>query len=722
MKFLIPVSVVVLFSTSWANAQFFDKSIDAVRTDTPPVIDGILDDEAWKSASRISDLHQISPDEYGEPSELTEYWILYDSENLYISARLHYSDMGMLTANDMTPQQRVFRDDRIVIMLDPFMSRRNGYLFESNAHGVQGDALLENNTQRINEWSGVFDAETTQDENGWSVEFRIPFSTVSFDAQNEDWGFNVFRDLKRTAERLAWSSQGRQDLTEAPGAGGTLKGLKGLKQGRGVDVVPSFSLKSQKDFLLNTDDSSFEPSLDVTYRITPSLTGKLTLNTDFSATEVDDRQVNLTRFSLFFPEKRDFFLQDAGIFEFAKISGNGRPFFSRTIGLSSDGDPLNLNAGGKVTGRVGIWNLGFLGVQQESSPLLGRRNLFVGRAVANIMEESSVGVIFTDGDPQNDRSAGTLGLDFRYRNSRFMGDKIFQGEAWYQETDNGAIAGSGDMALTQDTEAWGVRAQLPNDRHYFDSWFYHFGENFDPAMGFANRTGIENKFATYRHRYRPENSYWESHDWQLSFRRIDSTVNNEKSYATQLTPWSARTAKSDQVHFSINRERELLNEGFDLFDRLEIPAGDYEFTRYRMRLDSAFYRPFQVELEVETGDFFNGTRDTVGVELKWRPSPRFNAAIDYRANKVRMPDGKFTARVMSFKSQFAFNSEWSFVPLLQFDNVSEEFGINLRVRYHPSRGSDMYIVWSRNMLRDLDDRFNSVFQESVVKATYIFRF
>ncbi len=711
----------MLFS-SVAHGQFFNKSIDAIKTDIPPVIDGFLDDEVWKNASVIKTLHQVSPQEYGEPTEQTEFWILYDAENLYVAARVHYSDMRMLTANHMTPQQRVYRDDRIVIMLDPFMSRRNGYLFESNAHGVQGDALLENNSQRINEWTGVFDAETSQDEGGWSVEFKIPFSTVSFDPQNEDWGFNVFRDLKRTSERLAWSSQGRQQLLEAPGAGGTLKGLSGLEQGKGIDIVPSVSMKSQKDFVLNQDDSSFEPSLDVTYRITPSLTAKLTLNTDFSATEVDDRQVNLTRFSLFFPEKRDFFLQDAGIFEFAQLSGNGRPFFSRTIGLSSDGDPLNLNAGGKLTGRVGIWNVGFLGVQQESSALLGRRNLFVGRAVANILDESSIGVIFTDGDPQNDRAAQTTGLDFRYRNSSFMGDKIFQGEAWYQETNNKAIPGEPEDSVARDTEAWGLRAQYPNDRHYIDTWVYHFGENFDPAMGFANRTGIENKFATYRFRYRPEKSFWQNHDWQIAVKHIDSTINNEKSYVTQFTPWSARTSLSDEISFTINRERELLEEGFTLFDRIYIPPGDYEFTRYRMRIETAFYRPFQVELEVESGDFFDGTRDTFGIEFGWKPSARFNVSIDYKTNKVQLPGGKFTARVMSLKSQFAFNSEWSFVPLLQFDNISEELAINLRLRYHPSRGSDMYVVWSRNMLRDLDDRFHSTFQESVVKATYIFRF
>jgi hypothetical protein len=717
-KWLLPAVFLPLLT----QAQFFDKAIDAIRADQPPVIDGNLEDEAWKSAAVITDLHQLEPEEYGTPTEPTEYRVLYDAENLYVSARLHYSDIGMLTANIMTPRQRVFRDDRIVIMLDPFMSRRNGYLFESNAHGIQGDALLENNSQRINEWTGVFEVASAIDDEGWSIEFRIPFSTISFDPQREDWGFNVYRDLKRTQERLAWSSQGRQELTEAPGAAGTLRGLKGLKPGLGLDLVPSVSLKTQKDFVTGLDDSSFEPSLDVTYRMTPSLTGKLTLNTDFSATEVDDVQVNLTRFSLFFPEKREFFLQDAGIFEFAKLQGNGRPFFSRTIGLGEDGEPLNLNAGAKLTGRVGDWNVGFLGVQQESSTTLGERDLFVVRAVANVFSESSVGLMVTDGDPQNLRDARTAGLDFRYRNSSFLGSNIFQGELWYQQTDNQPVPGEPASSVGSDNNAWGIHALLPNDHHRFDVSYYRFGKNFDPALGFVNRPGIKDIFFNYRHRNRQEGTAWQFHDQQISIRQIKSTYNSELTERINFVPWSAQTRKSDQFQVFFKREREVLVEGFSLFDLIPVQAGNYEYMRYGAYAETAEYRVLQAEVLAEFGDFLDGTREKLSVELRWKPSARFNFSVDYETNKVELPSGKFTARVMSLKSSIAFNSKWSFIPLFQFDNVSEELGINLRLRYHPMRGSDFYFVWSRSMLRDLEDRFHSTFQESVVKGTYTFRF
>ena len=189
-----------------------------------------------------------------------------------------------------------------------------------------------------------------------------------------------------------------------------------------------------------------------------------------------------------------------------------------------------------------------------------------------------------------------------------------------------------------------------------------------------------------------------------------------------MSPWRGQSRKSDQIQTYIKWERELLVEDFDLFDLIEVPAGDYEYTRYGLRIDSAFYRRVEVELNIETGDFLGGTRDRYGMELSWRTSVRFNVSAEYSTNEVKLPGGEFTARVMSLKSQIAFNSHWSFVPLFQFDNVSEELGINLRLRYHPSRGSDMYLVWSRNMLRDINDRFNSTYQESVVKATYIFRF
>jgi hypothetical protein len=715
---LLPLLAGMLLAVP-ALADEGGKTLPAVFTSTPPVIDGLLDDAAWLDAPLITDFHQVEPEEFGEPSERTEVWVLYDRDNLYVGARLHYSDMARLTANIMTPRQRVWSEDRLYVVLDPFLDRRNGYLFESNAHGIQGDALLENNIKRINEWSGVWQVETRSDKNGWSVEFKIPFATVSFDPQQANWGFNVLRDIKKTQERIAWSSQGRQNVLAAPSAAGVLEGLTGLKQGVGLDLIPSLSLRDFRDHELGRGGTEWDPSLDVTYRLSPSLTAKLTLNTDFSATEADDRQLNLTRFSLFFPEKRNFFLQDAGIFEFGNLRHNGRPFFSRTIGLTDDGEPLNLNAGIKLTGRVKGWNLGFLGVQQESSALLGRRDLLVGRAVFNLFEESSAGFIFTDGDPFHERDARTIGADFRYRNSSFRGDQILQAQIWYQKTDNDVLQGEEHHGAG---DAWGVRLQLPNDRHLVHTGYFRFDRGFDPAMGFVNRNGIGDFLFEYRFRHRPETGYWRHHDHLVFVRRTESTFNRERSHRFEITPWFGANRHSDTIWFYARRDRELLEEPFELFDRIVVPVGDYEFTRYGVQLESAGHRKLKINASLESGDFLDGSRDTFKFGFEWKPRANFNVVASYSSNDVKLPVGAFTARIFSLKSEIAFSNRWSFIPLFQFDNVSEELGVNLRLRWHPRRGSDFFLVWNRNMQRDLNDRFETTFQESVVKVMYTFRF
>jgi len=619
------------------------------------------------------------------------------------------------------PAGRISTDDRFSIVLDPFLDRRNGYYFEINAHAIQADALIENNARLLSDWDGIWQAETEIDEHGWTAEIRIPFSTVAFDPSLDTWGINFFREFRKRQETLAWSSRGRQAFIEAPAFAGTLTGLEGLKQGLGLDIVPSVTLKGEQDLVSGEDHSSFEPSLDLTYRITPSLTGRLTLNTDFSAAGVDGRQINLTRFSLFFPEKREFFLQDAGIFEFASLGGNGRPFFSRTIGLGVDGEPLNLNYGGKVTGRVNGFNLGFLGVQQAASEALGSRNLLVARTTANVLEESSFGVILTEGDPQQARDARTLGVDFRLRTSRFLGDHILTGDAWYQKTDNELPDVSPQEAGGSDDAAWGVRWDYPDDRHRIEGWYYHFGKDFDPAMGFVNRPGIDDFRLFYRLRHRPGGGAFLQIDQEITVRNIESTFSDEKSQNLHLKFLEAESRLSDRYEAYVLRDREVLTEGFDLFGMLYVPPGDYANTRYGVDFTSARHRKWELGFRVEGGGFLDGDRDSWRVRTEWKPSARFNMRAEYIVNEVSQQSGDFTARIMSLSSELAITNRWSLVPLVQFDNVSEEMGINARLRWQPARGRDLYFIWNRNMLRDSENRFHSTRQDTVLKGVFTFR-
>ena len=289
--------------------------------------------------------------------------------------------------------------------------------------------------QHLATWDTVWHADSSYNDQGWATEIAIPFKSISFHPSNQTWGINFSRSIRRRGEEITWISRNR---TYNPSIVGELTGLTGMDQGIGLDIVPTIVMGNKKDFKSTSDQSSSEPSLDLFYKITPSLNGSLTFNTDFSSTDVDTRQVNLTRFNLFFPEKRTFFLQDTDIFEFGRIGSNtnnkaidgqanrenGRPFFSRKIGLNSSGQPIDINQGGKLSGRIGRWSIGALAINQDSYSTIESSNLFVGRASASILEESSIGLIATSGDPISNIGNSLVGFDFRYLNSRLPNGKI----------------------------------------------------------------------------------------------------------------------------------------------------------------------------------------------------------------------------------------------------------------------------------------------------------
>ena len=408
-----------------------------VRATTAPVIDGKLDDAVWSTAARIEDLHEIQPTEYAPPSERTIIYILYDDDALYIGAKMYDSEPDKITARIMRQGEQVFGDDWISVNIDPFHDRRSGYRFFTNPNGLRQEGIFQNVTDTEWEWQGIWYAAAATDEEGWTAEMAIPYKTISFDPNSDTWGINFRRAIARRDERIGWVSRNRNT---DPSTSGIAVGFEGLKQGMGLDIVPSVAVTERKDFALATNDSDLEPSLDVFYKLTPSLTSALTINTDFSATEVDD-QVNLTRFGLFFPEKRDFFLQDADIFEFGSLDQNGRPFFSRSIGLSSSGEPVDLDVGGKLTGRIGRFNLGALAVRQDRFQGVAADNAVVARISANILSESAIGFIATEGDPGSNLGNSLTGIDFNYRNTRLPGGRSIETSAWMQQSTTEGLDG-----------------------------------------------------------------------------------------------------------------------------------------------------------------------------------------------------------------------------------------------------------------------------------------
>lgn len=705
-----------------------EKFLRVVRTETRPVIDGRLDEEIWRTADVVDDFYEVRPIEFDAPSQRTQVFVLYDQDYLYVAAKLWDEQSEDVTARILRQGSNIETDDYFGVILDPFHNQRGGYLFQVNPNGVRAEAIYENTTQTQANWEGIWEASASVVEDGWVAEMAIPYKTLSFDPSTEAWGINFMRRLARNNETIGWLSRTQ---AQNPGVAGVANGFYGLEQGRGLDIVPSVSARTSKEFAPNLTNDNSEPSLDIFYKFTPAVTGVLTLNTDFSATEVDDRQVNLTRFSLFFPEKRDFFLQDADIFEFGGIGGgnnlriatqNGRPFFSRRIGLSASREPVDLDVGAKLTGRVGDWNLGALSVQQDKFGDIDATNLFVGRAVRNVLEQSRVGFIMTDGDPQSNGDNSLAGFDFRYLNSRLRSGRTIDGDAWYQRSRTPGLEGA--------DSAYGLGFQLRAPRGFSGNAIYtEIQSNFNPALGFVNRPGIREVSGGIGYLLRPQDSFIRG----INF--TTATIRSERLSDGSLQSESLRyqvgimNQKGDRVILSCRQQKEGIVTPFTLLrtrapnSNVVIQPGSYEFNSCRGQLGGGSQRKLSGNISYEAGDFYGGERVSTRPDISWRPSARFALNLAYQVNEIEVPEGAFTTRLTQLTTEVVFSSTLSWVNLIQWDNGSDILGINSRLHWTPQAGRNLYLVLNRS-LQDLDENgtFRSLVADLTAKASYTFRF
>lgn len=687
------------------------KSFAISRASTAPIIDGKLNDEVWRNATTVDDFHQTVPTDGGQPTEVTIVRVTYDDEYLYIAADLRDSDPDQIRAKQMIQGKMFFSDDRFWVTLDSFNTKRNDYFFQVNANGIRREALRENNARFIEEWSAIWHAESAVHENGWATEIAIPFKSISFAPESDTWGINFGRGIVRKQEYNMWSSHERQDW---PAYGGEVQGFDEIEQGLGLDVMPAVNISQQRDLTDGSKDSGFDPSLDVRYRITPSLTATLTLNTDFSTAEVDDQQIALDRFSLFFPEKRDFFLQDAGIFEFGNIDTNGRPFFSRRIGLSDNGEEVGIDGGIKLTGRIGDFNIGTLAIRQEAWEDVESKDLFVARGSYNVLDESAVGFIMTHGDPTSNESNSVVGVDFLYRNSDGPFGEILTGQFWAQKSDSSDLAG--------DDQAFGARLEIPSDKLMAYVAGQYIEDNFRPALGFVNRTGIRRLDAGLRYRTRPDQGRWRAINNRIDYTLVTDMEGDTLSEKTRIRPVTFYSHTDDFILLEWESNTENVLDSFDLFDRLNVPAGIYEFDRYRAEIATGRQRPLRVILSVQDGGFFGGDRLEKFVEFEWRQSAHFFLGASFTENIVDLPSGSFTSHLASLRSDIAFNAKWSWSNVVQYDNSAERIGFNSRLRFMPEAGREMLMVLNHGADVDPLNHLTSTESNLNLKVTYTFRY
>jgi hypothetical protein len=715
-------------------------SVRIVRTTTAPVIDGKLDEAIWKTAALVDNLHQTSPIEYATPEERTEIYLMYDDDALYIGAFLHDPEPDKITANNLRQADNVGQDDRFYVTLDPFNSRTRGYFFGVNPNGVRADGLYQNVTDFYGAWDSIFYASAGRFEGGWIAEMAIPFKSISFDPSTDTWGLNFSRGVVRKNENIAWVSRNR---AYNPAVSGLMTGFESLDP-HGLDVAPSASLRETRIAGGGTS-SEFEPSLDLVYKITPELNGSLTFNTDFSATEVDDRQVNLTRFGLFFPEKRDFFLREADIFEFGRIGAqqdnisvgqpsreNGRPFFSRRIGLSASGQIVDLDYGAKVSGRVGNWDIGALSIRQDEYELLnpqpggalryGPETLSVARGRTRVLGESTVGFIATSGDPRTDVDNSLVGADFQYRNTRLPGGRSLEAEAWLQQSDTAGRDG--------DDGAFGLGLRVPSSNRFRGGvGLKQLEANYNPALGFVDRIGVDvaSFDVGYTHRP-PRGAYIQSLFISMDGERVEQIGGRLQTQTMTVRPFLLTNRTGDTLMMVYRDQWDNLPADFAISQLIPpIPRDDYRFDDLGMRLQLSNHRKLAGNLMYVSGDFYGGTRVNVNGDVTWRPTSHFRTLVGYNYNEIELPQGNFETRLVRLGFDVVFSSTLSLVNLVQYDNVSHTAGVNVRLHWIPEPGRELYFVINQGLEDALEPNligreFRTLQTDATVKMNYTFRF
>lgn len=697
----------------------------AVLVDVGPTIDGKLDDAVWAEAEVVTDLTQVEPVFCAPGSFRTEIRILTDGETLFVSMRAYDPEPDQIVANRMARTELFFYDDGFNILLDTFHDRQNGYFFQVNPNGGRRDGTFARDSFEEN-WDGIWYAEARIDAQGWTAEVALPFKTLAFRPGSDVWGFNLSRRIRRVNQEVRWADPSLQRQGINMSRAGTLHGMSVARQGIGLDVVPTFSIGGIHDE--QNEDSTraaplyddhgelrLEPSFDAFYRVLPSLTASVTANTDFAQTEIDDARVNLSRFALFFPEKREFFLRDTGIFQFADLTAeNGIPFFSRRIGLfnqkvgnrrAEELSGVRLLGGGRVTGRVGRFNLGFIDLQQDANNGLGGENLAIARVSANILEESNIGVLVTHGDPNSREENLLAGADLNFRSSQLIPNRFVTGTLWVQQDF------SGDDYEDR-SSAWGGTLSYPNDRVNWKLRFKDIQNGFDPALGFVNRSDIRVYEADYRYRFRFQRRPIRTLDLI-----VDSSITTDRTdHIESVSIFATPFRLTSQVDDSLEVQYVFLYEDtafpFYIAEHLGIPPGEYAQSSGILKLKTSQHRVVRFEFQTGIGQFYDGFGVRAAPLIEWRPNKYLLFSLEYDDRLFlgletcqgfvgavcdRQPAGdlrnrEFHIRLARVRVQVAFTPNIAWSTVVQYDNLSDEIEFQSRVRWIIEPGREFFLV------------------------------
>jgi hypothetical protein len=672
------------------------RAVTARHSQGPIHLDGRLDEAAWNNAGVIANLVQQSP-RPGEPTPYkTVVRVLIVKDTLYFGFECADPEPDKIAIHTMARDGFTLGDDTVSIVLDTYGDRRTGYLFQVNAGGARADGLIYDPEHPSYDWDGIWDARTAWSSDGWSAEVQIPAKTLNFRQGLKSWGLNLERSVARERITLRWASPTLDSFLVDLSRAGTLGGLADLKQGRGLEFSPYLIGKMTDDFAPEGRAWHGTGGGDFTWRITPQLAAVATANTDFAETEVDTRQINLTRFPLFFPEKRAFFLEGANQFEFGSGLGDSFiPFFSRRVGLL-EGQQIPINAGLKLNGRAGRWNLGILDVQTRETGSVPGTNLFAGRISYDLTSKFRVGTIFTRGDPAGLRENTLAGFDAVWRTSTFRGNKNLLLAGW-------TAFSAGEIPEGR-RSGWGFRVDYPNDLLDCNQGLVDFGEALDPALGFLPRPGTRQYEGGCSLKPRPSKNgafgWIRQYSLGTHYTRVDNLQGTNESWSLQTSPVSVELESGEQFEFTWEPQYELLPGPFEIATGVVIPPAPYRFDRWQLTFETSHHRRWRFETENAVGAFYSGHLAQWLNRINWTsPKGAWQLGLETQNNFGRLREGNFVQRLWQLQFAHAWGPNIVLTSFVQYDTDSQNVGTNTRLRWTFKPGKDLFVVWNRGWQR-----------------------
>jgi hypothetical protein len=706
-------------------------------------IDGILSEPEWQSTKDAIGLTQVEPRQGEPPTEATKAWIAFSTDALYIAVRCEDHNPKQIVAKEMRRDADIWDNDNIEIVLDTYHDHRNAYFFSTNAAGALVDGRITENQMAALEWDGIWNVRTQVDESGWTAEFEIPFKTIGFNPRISEWGFNLSRFLARGRETSRWASPSLDTRIFQVVKAGNIVGIENPSQGVGLDIKPYGIGGFSRDIARQDQvQAEFDGGGDIFYRITANLVSSTTINTDFAETEADTRQVNLTRFQLFYPEKRSFFLEDAGIFEFAKVDSQGPPdlnrggdllpFFSRRIGLVANDQgyvyEVPLWVGQKLTGKMGRFDVGLMDVQTgdfyepNSSVRPGLRvaskNLSVGRVKANFLSQSYVGAMFTNGDPTGTTSNQMGGVDLKLATSNFL-----------DRQKNLSVTVFGTRTRTANLKdhdtAYGGIISYPNDLLEIQYKWMKIGENYNPALGFVPRKGV--RISSFTGEVSPRPDFGSIRQMAFEFGYDDYYRMDKGAWETKemrVNPLRLEFNGGDFLGYEWRWNKEQLFEPWliNVSNGIVLPAGKYDFNSHNFFFMSSQSRTFSVQSDFGTGSFYSGTRHGYRGEFAWRKDRHLTTSISWMQNWIRLDEGDFNTTLLVYRLDYSFTPFISLSNLVQYDTDTRNIGLQSRLRWILKPGNEFFVVLNQSWQENELDRFESDLTKFRIKLNYVFRF